>query len=366
MLNIYDPWDYRKALKNTATEKGTTLRTVKVSFLVDEHSKYNVKAYGREHYNRKSFRDWNSDYRDSDDTSTDGKTWFTLRRPWVKLPNFISIWNDSHSACQLGSDPKLTVPPTDVEFSPFEKKVEEYFDKHNFTLGELASNDDVENYQEAVRDYKNNQFHGNLDYFLKSGGNFPFDMSGLICYKGYTEVTTSLMANFFNYLKDKDINVSACGGHDDDTPARRLYYNICFEDFDGPPAKAKELFEAYAEEFGLYRHLINLYFDENEPLEKAPVLLGTKITTINHTPSKSSASVVQQGNLLDQNGIAIEPGDVIAYPRGGDHNFYCLNYGIVKANTAKMIIMEDGQRSQHDKVMVIKSKNPKKKLPWDN
>ena len=95
-------------------------------------------------------------------------------------------------------------------------------------------------------------------------------------------------------------------------------------------------------------------------------MLGISIGTENHTPSKSSASNVQQGILKDQNDIPIEIGDIIAYPRGGDHNFYCLNYGKVIANTAKMVIMEDDQKARCDKVMVIKTNNPNKKLPWDN
>lgn len=48
------------------------------------------------------------------------------------------------------------------------------------------------------------------------------------------------------------------------------------------------------------------------------------------------------------------------------YNYYCLYYGKVIANTAKMVIIEDDQKARCDKVMVIKTNNPNKKLPWDN
>lgn len=363
MLNIYSSSDYNKKLKKAATVKGATLRSVEVSFLIDEHSKYNLKTYGREHYNRNSVHDWDSDWYD-DRKDTEERVWFTLRRPWVKLPEFIHIWTERHDS----GDPKLIIPPKDIELTPFEKKVEEYFDKNNFLLGELSTNDDVARYKDAIQDYScNDEFHGcNIDYFLRNGGSFPFNINGMIFHAGYAKVTSSLMANFLNYLKDKDMNVSACEFKDYDAPELTTSFKICFEDFDGPPSKAKELFEAYAEEFGLYRHLINIYFDETEPIEKAPALLGIKIKVSNHTPSKSSAAIIPQGILLDQNGVLIEIGDIIAYPRGGDHNYYCLYYGKVAANTAQMVIMEDDSQARHDKVMVIKSKNPDKKLPWDD
>jgi len=364
MLNIYDPSEYSKKLKKVATVKGTTLRSIEISFLIDEHSKYNLKVYGREHYDRQSFYDWDSDHRDNKNDAEE-RVWFILRQPWIKLPDFLNIWCENHTPCSW-SDPKLTTPPKDLEFSPFEKKVEDYFDKNNFLLGELATNNDVADYKEALQEYKNDEFEGNFEHFLRTGGSFPFDRRGLLYHAGYAKITSSLMANFLNYLNDKDINISACEFKDYDAPKLTTSFKICFEDFDGPPAKAKELFEAYAEEFGLYRHLINIYFDETEPIEKAPALLGIKIKVSSHTPSKSSSALVPQGTLLDQNGVLIEVGDVIAYPRGGDHNYYCLYYGKVVANTAKMVIMEDDSQARHDKVMVIKSKNPNKKLPWDD
>lgn len=363
MLTIYNSWDYNKALKKVATKNGSTLRSIKLSFHIDEHSPYGVMAFGRKDQPRGGVDDWNSDYNHGSDPSVSRK-WFLLREPWVKTSYFLEEWEDHHNPCQIGSNPNLTKAPDHLELSKFEQKVENYFLKNNFTIGEIAASEDYEDYLDVAKEVAAGEFQGDVNYFLKKGANFPFNLNGMICVPMYVNVCNAIMANFFDFLKTKDVNIFACEDLSDNSQSGA--YKICFEDFDGPPAKAKELFEAYAEEFGLYRHLINLFFNENEPLEKAPVLLGTKISTISHTPSKSSAGTVKQGSLLDQNGIVIEPGDVIAYPRGGDHNFYCLNYGIVEANTAKMIIMEDGQRSQHDKVMVIKPKNPNKKLPWDN
>ena len=222
--------------------------------------------------------------------------------------------------------------------------------------------EDYEDYLDVAKEVAAGEFQGDVNYFMKKGANFPFNLNGMICVPMYVNVCNAIMANFFDFLKTKDVNIFACEDCGDESGS----YKICFEDFDGPPAKAKVLFEAYAEEFGLYRHFLNVFFDETEPIEKAPVLLGTKITTISHTPSKGAAGKVQQGILKDQNDILIEIGDIIAYPRGGDHNFYCLNYGKVVANTNKMVIMEDDQKARCDKVMVIKTNNPNKKLPWDN
>lgn len=365
MLNIYHSADYNKELKKAATTKDTTLRSVEISFLINEHSKYGLKAYGRENCGILRLYGWDLDYC-NDKNDIEEKTWFTLREPWVKLPDFLNIWTEHHGPNSLYNDPKLTTPPKDLEFTSFEKKVKEYFDKNNFLFGELSTNNDAVKFKDVLQEYKNDKFKGNFEFFLRKGGSFPFNRNGLIHHVGYTNVTSSLMANFLNYLKDKDINISACEFADYDAPEFTSSFKICFEDFDGPPAKAKELFEAYAEEFGLYRHLINIYFDETEPIEKAPALLGIKIRVSNHTPSKSSAALTPQGTLLDQNGVLIEVGDIIAYPRGGDHNYYCLYYGKVKANTAKMVIMENNSQARHDKVMVIKSKNPDKKLPWDD
>lgn len=363
MLTIYNSWDYNKALKKVATKKGSMLRSVKLSFSIDERSPYGVMAFGRKNQPRGGVDDWNSDYNHGSDPSV-SREWFILREPWIKTPYFLEEWEDHHGSSQFGSNPNLTRAPDHLEFSDFEQKVENYFLKNNFTIGEIAATEDYEDYLDVAKEVAAGEFQGDVNYFMKKGANFPFNLNGMICYPMYINVCNAIMANFFDFLQTKDVNIFACEDSVEDSQLGA--YKICFEDFEGTPAQLKELFNAYAEEFGLYRHFLNIFFDEDEPIEVAKEMLGISIGTENHTPSKSSASNVQQGVLKDQNDIPIEIGDIIAYPRGGDHNYYCLYYGKVIANTAKMVIMEDDQKARCDKVMVIKTNNPNKKLPWDN
>lgn len=286
MLTIYNSWDYNKALKKVATKNGSTLRSISLSFHINEHSSYGVMAFGRKDQPNSGVDDWNSDYNHGSDPSV-SRAWFLLREPWVKTSYFLEEWEDHHNPCQFGSNPNLTRAPDHLELSKFEQKVEDYFLKNNFTIGEIAASEDYEDYLDVVKEVAAGEFEGDVNYFLKNGANFPFNLNGMICVPMYVNVCNAIMANFFDFLKTKDVNIFACEDISDNFQSGA--YKICFEDFDGPPAKAKELFNAYAEEFGLYRHFINLFFDENEPLEKAPALLGIKISTISHTPSKSSA-----------------------------------------------------------------------------
>ena len=53
------------------------------------------------------------------------------------------------------------------EFSDFEQKVENYFLKNNFTIGEIAATEDYEDYLDVAKEVAAGEFQGDVNYFMK-------------------------------------------------------------------------------------------------------------------------------------------------------------------------------------------------------
>ena len=68
--------------------------------------------------------------------------------------------------------------------------------------------------------------------------------------------------------------------------------------------------------------------------------------------------------VYDQFGVLIEKGDLIAYPKGGDHNYYYVCKDEVIENTPKFVRLKGGDMTKAEKVIVIKSGNPNKVLSF--
>lgn len=68
--------------------------------------------------------------------------------------------------------------------------------------------------------------------------------------------------------------------------------------------------------------------------------------------------------VYDQFGVLIEKGDLIAYPKGGDHNYYYVCKDEVIENTPKFVRLKGGDMTKAEKVIVIKSGNPNKILSF--
>lgn len=53
------------------------------------------------------------------------------------------------------------------EFSDFEQKVENYFLKNNFTIGEIAATEDYEDYLDVAKEVAAGEFQSDVNYFMK-------------------------------------------------------------------------------------------------------------------------------------------------------------------------------------------------------
>lgn len=303
--------EFRDVIRDIATEKQKTQKVVELRINAPSNNETMVLCAWQQYDVEKDYPSF---------SSADLRTWFYDQEGYNKLkwrlshdsiyvkgPNFKSEWENSH--CGEYVCPEL-------QFSDFENKVYDYFKANDLKL-------------------------------------FTF-------YKhqwSYLRVDQALLINFFKFIGSKeDIIAAWC-----DVERYIVYFKDCPED----AKAAKEKLYNYAKEFKLLEHFKNVFLKDGEPCDDLAKTLEFTIKPASINPKKKLEEIFKQGVLKDQNNVLIEPGDVIAYPRGGDHNYYCLDYGIVKGNTKDFIVMTNDLKARCNKVMVIKTNNKDKKLPWE-
>ena len=121
-------------------------------------------------------------------------------------------------------------------------------------------------------------------------------------------------------------------------------------------------------EMGIYNEKgmdIDLVIEEIR--QNLPDIIKDDIKIIDYKKVKSNPrkqKVECTDPVYDQFGVLIEKGDLIAYPKGGDHNYYYVCKDEVIENTPKFVRLKGGDMTKAEKVIVIKSTNPNKKLSF--
>lgn len=354
-IKVVYAWKFNEAIRKIATAKKATQKVVELSIEVPckNENTTQVVTLGKPYEHHWGyFSDWIY--------GSPGEPRFeedVAKLHWEELDRSIHVKDPDYFEDRFEDGSRGTYfPPKPILFSEFENKVISYFKENKLKLGGFSSDEEKHNFDHWLEEFCTTDgiCEPRENGYRFNAADYPFSHDDK-----YLRVDHAIMINFMDFIgKKEDIIVANYG---DSLDKYRIYFLNCPED--GKTAKAK--FYEYAKEFKLFEHFKQIFAPEVDDVVE---YFGIAVKPVSIAPGKKLEEKAEQGTLLDQNGIVIEPGDIIAYPRGGDHNYYCLHYGKVKGNTAQMVVMDDEYESQarHDKVMVIKTNNKNKKLPWED
>lgn len=355
-IKVVYAWKFNEAIRKIATAKKVAQKVVELSIEVPckNENTTQVVTLGKSYDNHWGY--FSDRIYGSPDEPRFQKDVAKLH--WEELDRSIHVKDPDYFEDRFEDGSRGTYfPPKPILFSEFENRVISYFKENKLKLGGFSSDEEKHNFDHWLEEFCTTDgiCEPRENGYRFNAADYPFSHDDK-----YLRVDHAIMINFMDFIgKKEDVIVANYG---DSLDKYRIYFLNCPED--GKTAKAK--FYEYAKEFKLFEHFKQI-FDPHNEVEDVVEYFGIAVKPVSIAPAKKLEEKAEQGNLLDQNGIAIEPGDIIAYPRGGDHNYYCLHYGKVKGNTAQMVVMDDEYESQarHDKVMVIKTNNKNKKLPWE-
>lgn len=335
--------DFNKEMRSIATEKQARQSVVEVKILAPFNHTTKVITHNRtEGHWSEYLSNWCFSQKEYDNLR-----WVELDRSiHIKNPEYFERhWDQVHN----GKWP----PPSEVEYSDFEKQMQKYFKENNLKIAKFSSVDERHYFVNWIEDFCTDKDTGEVrpraNLYALNAEDYPFSYDA-----DYFRVDEAIMINFFNYIS-KNEDIIAC-----QYDSKEGKYRIHFESSPDDWKKARDKLYNYAKDFKLIEHFKNTLFKDEDVMWE-----GLETKSVSIAPSKTLEEKAEQNSLKDKNGITIETGDVIAYPRGGDHNYYCLCYGKVKGNTKEFVVMEDDQKARCDKVMVIKTSNKNKKLPWE-